>query len=74
MSSQITGLRVAGAVFGLLTLAQLLRLIFRPEILVAGHMLPLWPSLLAVVILGGLSVWMWSLAGLSGRETDHVHG
>jgi hypothetical protein len=62
MNSQVIGLRVAGTVFGLMSLAQLLRLIFRPEVLVAGQPMPLWPSVVAVVVLGGLSAWMWSLA------------
>lgn len=62
MSSQILGLRVAGIVFGLMSLAQLARLIIRPEVLVAGHMMPLWPSALAFVFLGGLSLWLWKLS------------
>lgn len=62
MNSQIMGLRVASIVFGLLCLAQLTRLVIRPEVLVAGHHLPLWPSGLAFVILAGLSLWMWNLS------------
>jgi hypothetical protein len=62
MNSQIMGLKVAGIIFGLMGLAQLLRLVIRPEVLVAGHQLPLWPSGLALVILGGLSLWMWKLS------------
>jgi hypothetical protein len=62
MNSQITGLRVASVVFALMTIAQLLRQVMRPEVLVAGHAMPLWPSVLAFVILGGLSLWMWKLA------------
>jgi len=65
MNSQITGLRVASIVFGLMSAAQLARLIIRPEVLVAGHMMPLWPSALAFVILGGLSLWLWNLANKS---------
>ncbi len=61
MKSQIIGLRVAGAVFALMALAQLGRLIVRPEILVSGYRMPLWPSVLAVVFLVVLSIWMWSL-------------
>jgi hypothetical protein len=68
MNSRITGLRVAGIVFGLMTLAQVMRLVIRPEILVAGHAMPLWPSVLAVAILGGLSLWMWNLARTSRRQ------
>jgi hypothetical protein len=62
MNSQNMGLRVAGAMFGLMALAQLMRLVTRPEVLVAGHSMPLWPSVLAFIILGGLSLWMWHLA------------
>ena len=66
MNSQILGLRVAGFIFGLMSLAQLMRLVVRPEVLVAGHLMPLWPSTLAFVVLGGLSVWMWTL--IHGRN------
>jgi hypothetical protein len=62
MKSQIIGLRVAGTLFGFMSLAQLARLILRAELLVAGHLLPLWPSALAFVILGGLSLWLWRLS------------
>jgi hypothetical protein len=62
MNAHITGLRVASVVFGLMALAQLGRLVLRPEVLVAGHVLPLWPSVLAFIVLGGLSLWLWKLA------------
>ena len=63
MNSQVFGLRVASIVFGLICLAQLARLVVQPEVVVAGHAFPLWPSVLAVVVMGGLSLWMWRLAG-----------
>jgi energy-coupling factor transporter transmembrane protein EcfT len=66
MNSQILGLRVAGTIFGLICLAQLLRLVTRVEVLVAGHQVPLWPSAIAVVIAGGLSVWLWRLSAKGG--------
>jgi hypothetical protein len=62
MNSQVTGLRVAGIAFGLMAIAQLARIVIRPEVLVAGYPMPLWPSGLAFVILSGLSLWMWKLA------------
>ena len=62
MNSQTTGLRVASVVFGLMAIAQLARLLIRPDVLVAGYSMPLWPSALALIILGGLSFWMWKLA------------
>ena len=68
MNSQIIGLRVAGVIFGLMGLGQLARLLIRPEILVAGYQMPLWPSMLAVVILGVLSFWMWKLACCASKQ------
>ena len=62
MKSQVLGLRVASMVFGLMSVVQLARLIIRPEVLVAGYLLPLWPSALAFMFLGGLSLWLWRLA------------
>lgn len=62
MNSQTLGLRVAGAVFGLVSIAQLLRLLLRLEVLVAGYAVPLWLSGLAFIVLAGLSLWMWKLA------------
>ncbi len=61
MNSQILGLRVASVIFGLMSIAQLVRFMIRPEVIVAGHIMPLWPSVLAFVILGGLSLWMCKL-------------
>ena len=52
MNSHILGLRVAGTIFGLMCLAQLLRLLTRAEVIVAGHPMPLWPSVVAFIILG----------------------
>jgi hypothetical protein len=62
MNSQILGLRVAGTIFGLGCLGQMLRLVARVEVLVAGHQVPLWPSAIAVVIAGGMSFWLWRLS------------
>jgi len=61
MNSQILGLRVASAVFGLMSIAQLVRLVIRPEVIVAGYRMPLWPSALAFLLLAGLSIWMCKL-------------
>ena len=67
MRSQITGLRVASIVFGLIAIAQLIRLVMRPTVLVAGSPMPLWPSLLGFIIMGALSLWMWKLTHRSVR-------
>jgi hypothetical protein len=70
MNSQITGLRVASVVFGLIAIPQLVRLVIRPEVLVAGYSMPMWPSVLALIILGGLSISMWKLARTSSKVNN----
>lgn len=67
MNLQVMGLRVASVVFGLMSLAQLARLVIRPAVFVAGHQMPLWPSVLAFVVLGSLSGWLWSLSRTPGK-------
>ena len=62
MNSHVLGLRLASFVFGLICLVQLLRLIINPELVVAGHQVPLWPSGVALVVLGSLSVWIWKIS------------
>jgi hypothetical protein len=66
-SQVVLSLRVAAAIFGLVCLAQLLRLITRAEIIVAGNHVPLWPSAVAVVISGAMSFWLWKLSGRTNR-------
>ena len=62
MYSRIAGLQVAGAIFALVCLVQLLRLLTQAEVLVNGYALPLWPNAIALVIAGALSFWMFMLS------------
>lgn len=64
MKPQIFGLRVASAVFGLMALVQVGRLVIRPDVQLAGYPVPLWPSVIAVVVMGSLSAWLWKLSAL----------
>ncbi|MBK1724743.1 hypothetical protein CKO23_21445 [Thiocystis violacea] len=50
--------------FGILSIAQLLRVIKRFEVMVAGHAIPVAVSVIACVVLAGLSVWLWHLLAL----------
>jgi hypothetical protein len=62
MYSRTVGLRTAAVVFGLVCLAQLFRLLAGVEVIVAGHVFPLWPSAIAFLVAGCLAVWMWMIA------------
>src|SRR6266487_600999 len=67
MNSQTTGLRVASVVFALFALGHVVRLINHARVIVGTHHAPMWVSVVALIIAGGLSIWMWRLA--SGRST-----
>ena len=53
---------VSGTFLGLLTLVQLLRLLLRWPVQVAGVDIPLWFSGIAVIIVGSLSIWAFRTA------------
>ncbi len=64
MKSPSLGLKVACGIFALMSLAQLTRLLSGAEVAVNGHLVPLWASAVAFVIVGGLSIWMGRLSRL----------
>jgi len=54
-----TALKVAGAIFLLVAIVHLLRLILNLEIVVAGFVIPMWTSIFGFIIPLVLSVWMF---------------
>lgn len=50
-------LQISGALFGLIALAHLLRLFRHWPVDLAGHAVPLWASLVGLIVAGGLSIW-----------------
>ena len=59
---QILGLRVAGTIFGLMCVAQLLCLVTGAEVVVGGHPVLHLVGVIAVVVTGVLSLWLWKLS------------
>jgi hypothetical protein len=51
-------LYTAAAIFAVVGLVHLIRFLNRSEILIAGGAVPVWISLPAAVVLGGLALWM----------------
>ena len=62
MNPQITGLKVASALFGVIALLQLVRLLAGWEVIINHREVPLLVSGIAVVVLGGLSIWLFRLS------------
>jgi hypothetical protein len=50
-------LQISGALFGVIALAHLLRLVRDWPVDLAGHVVPLWASWLGLILAGGLSIW-----------------
>ena len=56
------GLRIAGAIFGLVALAHLVRLFLGSVIVIGSLNVPRWASMIAVFAAGVLSVWLLRLS------------
>jgi hypothetical protein len=55
-------LAVSSSVFGLIALLHLVRLFRGWQVTVADYPVPLWPSIIAIVVFGGLSIWAFRLS------------
>lgn len=62
MSSQATGLRVASLIFALFTLGHVVRLVRQAQVTVGATQIPMWVSVVALIIAAALSIWMWRLS------------
>jgi hypothetical protein len=62
MNSQRTGLRVASVIFGLVTIAHIVRLFKHAKISVATHVIPIGVSWIGIIVFGLLCIWMWRLS------------
>ena len=62
MNSQIVGLRVAGAIFGLVCVLHVLRIGLAIDVVFAGRHLPMWLSVAGAIFTGALSFWFWRLS------------
>ena len=62
MNTTVLALRIAGTIFGIVSLVHLLRLITHFSLVIADWSVPLWVNVLGVLIAGGLSAWLWRLS------------
>lgn len=60
---------VAGAVFGLIALGHLLRIVFAASLIVSGISVPMWASVIAVVVMAYLAYVGFRLAKKSPSGT-----
>ena len=62
MNSQRTGLWVASVIFGLVTLAHIVRLFRHAKVSFAMHTIPMEVSWIGIIVFGLLCIWMWRLS------------
>lgn len=51
--------KIAIAVFSLVAILHLLRLVFGWEVIVSGIIIPLWVSVIGLIVSGGLAFLLW---------------
>ena len=61
---------VSGTFLLLVTGVQILRLVLRWQVVVAGVEIPLWASALAAVIAGSLGIWAFRVSARASTSTD----
>jgi len=70
MNSQITGLRVAGTIFGLVCLGHLLRILTGFRVLLGDFRFRIRWSALVALLAAALCLWLWKLSFPSAQCAD----
>ena len=60
--------QVSGTFFTLFALVHVSRLIFGWPVRAAGMDVPVWVSIIPVIVVGGLALWAFRVAGASGES------
>ncbi|MBL7138119.1 MAG: hypothetical protein ISS17_05055 [Bacteroidales bacterium] len=62
-------LRITGAIFGVVAIIHLLRIITGVQVLIDGWLLPVWVNWMGLVATAFLFIWLWRLS-FRGKETE----
>ena len=62
MSSPATGLRLASLLFAIFAIGHIIRLIGHVQVAVDAIQIPMWVSVVALIVAGFLSIWFWRLS------------
>ena len=62
VNSPSMGLRISALIFGIICLAHVWRVVAHVHVRVGTHSIPMWASVVAIVVSGGLSLWCWRLS------------
>ena len=73
MKSQIAGLKVSSAIFGLICAVHIVRLLTGFTITIGSIHVGILLSILAMIVTGSLSVWLWTLACPRAGDDPAAH-
>ncbi len=71
MRSKTLALRLAGTIFGLVTVLHLLRVMTGVPITIGGWLMPIWVNTFGMIATGCLSGWMWWLSSINADESSN---
>ena len=63
MNSPAAGLKLSAVIFAFIALVHVYRLIKGSQVIIGSHNIPIWFSIVGVMVAAILSIWMWKLAG-----------
>ncbi len=66
MNSQTLGLRLSGTIFAVVCVAHLWRLFRHSDIIIGGYAMPMWASVVGLIIAGIMSIWMFRISATRG--------
>ncbi|HVU36530.1 MAG TPA: hypothetical protein VHE61_24030 [Opitutaceae bacterium] len=70
MNSPILALRTASAIFGLIGLGHVIRILAATTVNIGGYAIGRRWSVLAVVVLAALCVWLWRVSSGVGKKNE----
>ena len=77
MATKNFAVRIAGFIFGIVSILHLLRIVTGISIMIGTWVLPLWINYMGLVVTGFLCGWLWWLsfrkAGDSGSYITNYH-
>ena len=77
MATKNFALRIAGFIFGMVSLMHLLRIVTGISVMVGTWVLPLWINNMGLVVTGFICGWLWwlsfSKSGDSGNYITNYH-
>ncbi len=70
MNSPVVALRIASAVFGVMALVHVIRIIVAATVTLGGYPIGRRWSAVAIVLLAALCIWLWRVASAAAKKAE----